>query len=180
MLRAAVTNKTEIGLKAKALMEAGKLVGDDIVTGIVAEAIKSPECTRGFLLDGFPRTVAQARMLDDILKKDKVAITKVVNLEIDDELLVKRITGRLIHKASGRSYNIYFNPPKVEGKDDITGEPLMHRSDDNEVSLRTRLNEFHSQTVPVLQHYGNKVTTINADQPMDVVSKQVFTALEEA
>lgn len=178
MLREAVKNKTEIGLKAKAVMEAGKLVGDDIVAGIVAEAIKSPTCTRGFILDGFPRTVNQAKILDELLAKQKVAINRIVNLEIDDELLVRRITGRLIHPASGRSYNIYFNPPKVEGKDDITGEPLVKRGDDNESSLRTRLGEFHAQTTPVLKYYGDKVSTINADQDMNVVTKQIRTALD--
>ena len=139
MLRDAVKNKTPIGIQAKAVMDAGKLVSDNIVAGIVAEAIKGEECTRGFILDGFPRTVNQAKILDELLKKDNVTITKVINLAIDDELLVKRITGRLIHRASGRSYNIYFNPPKVEGKDDITGEPLYKRDDDNADALRTRL-----------------------------------------
>ena len=139
MLREAVKNKTEIGLKAKSLMDSGKLVGDEIVAGIVAEAIKGPECERGFILDGFPRTVNQAKILDQLLAKDNVTISKVINLAIDDELLVKRITGRLIHRASGRSYNIYFNPPKVPGIDDETGEPLYKRDDDNEAALRTRL-----------------------------------------
>jgi adenylate kinase len=178
MLREAVKNKTEIGLKAKAVMEAGKLVSDDIVAGIVAEAIKSPTCEKGFILDGFPRTVNQAKILDELLAKQKVTITSVINLKIDDELLVKRITGRLIHRSSGRSYNIYFNPPKVEGKDDITGEPLFKRDDDNETSLRTRLGEFHNQTTPVLKYYGNKVHTINADNDMDAITAQIRDALE--
>lgn len=143
MLRDAVKNKTPVGLQAKAVMDAGKLVSDDIVAGIVAEAIKGEECNRGFILDGFPRTVNQAKILDGLLKKDNVTITKVINLAIDDELLVKRITGRLIHRASGRSYNIYFNPPKVEGKDDITGEPLYKRDDDNADALRTRLQGMY-------------------------------------
>ena len=170
MLREAIKNKTEIGMKAKVLMDAGKLVGDDVVAGIVAEAIKGPECKRGFILDGFPRTVNQAQILDRLLAKQNVSINKVINLEIDDELLVKRITGRLIHRSSGRSYNIYFNPPKVAGIDDITGEPLYKRDDDNESALRTRLGEFHAQTTPVLKHYQSKVLTINADDNMDKIT----------
>lgn len=177
MLRDAVKAGTEMGLKAKAIMDAGKLVGDDVVVGIIAEAIKSPECTKGFILDGFPRTVGQAKKLDELLAKDGKAIDKVVSLEIDDELLVKRVTGRLIHPASGRSYNIYFNPPKVTGKDDITGEPLIKRGDDTEEKLRTRLQEFHNQTTPVLEHYSKQVIHINADQPINTVTGIIRKAL---
>jgi len=177
MLRDAVKAGTEMGLKAKAIMDAGKLVGDDVVVGIISEAIKGPECTKGFILDGFPRTVGQAKMLDELLAKDGKAIDKVVNLEIDDELLVKRVTGRLVHPASGRSYNIYFNPPKVAGKDDLTGEPLIHRGDDTEDKLRTRLQEFHAKTTPVLDHYKKRVVTINADQPIDTVTNIIRKSL---
>ena len=139
MLRAAVKAGTEMGKKAKAVMDAGELVSDEIVSGIIGEAIEGPECAQGFILDGFPRTVPQARMLDRMLYRKGIQIDKVVNLAIDDEVLVKRITGRLIHSASGRSYNVFFNPPKVEGKDDITGEPLTKRGDDNEEALVKRL-----------------------------------------
>ena len=168
---------SEMGRKAKALMDAGKLVGDDVVVGIVAEAIKKPECAKGFILDGFPRTVPQAKMLDQILAADKVAIDKVINLSIDDDLLIRRITGRLIHAASGRSYNIWFNPPKVEGKDDLTGEPLYKRGDDTEDKLKARLEEFHSKTKPVLEYYKSKVAYINANDEMDNVTKKVREAL---
>jgi adenylate kinase len=177
MLREAVKNGTEMGLKAKSIMDAGKLVGDDVVAGIVAEAIKGPECAKGFILDGFPRTVNQAKILDSLLKKQNVGIDKVVNLHIDDELLVKRVTGRLVHPASGRTYNKFFNPPKVEGKDDVTGEPLVHRADDTEDKLRTRLNEFHSKTQPVLEYYKSKVENINADDDMDVITDKIRKAL---
>jgi adenylate kinase len=177
MLREAVKNGTEMGLKAKSIMDAGKLVGDDVVAGIVAEAIKGPECAKGFILDGFPRTVNQAKILDSLLKKQNVGIDKVVNLHIDDELLVKRVTGRLVHPASGRTYNKFFNPPKVEGKDDVTGEPLVHRADDTEDKLRTRLNEFHSKTQPVLEYYKSKVENINADDDMDVITDKIRRAL---
>ena len=157
MLREAVSSGSEMGRRAKAIMDAGKLVSDEVVTGIVGEAIKKPECANGFILDGFPRTVPQAKLLDDILKKDSVQVDRVINLEINDDLLVKRISGRLIHQASGRSYNIYFNPPKKPGVDDVTGEPLYKREDDNPEKLRVRLEEFHNKTTPVLEYYGSKV-----------------------
>ncbi len=167
-----------MGRKAKALMEAGKLVGDDVVVGIISDALKAPACAKGFILDGFPRTVPQAKMLDQLLTKQGASIDRVVNLTIDDDLLVKRITGRLLHSSSGRTYNVYFNPPKVEGKDDVTGEPLIKRSDDTEDKLRTRLSEYHSKTTPVLEHYKSKVATINADNEMDKVTKMIRDSLK--
>lgn len=157
MLREAVANRTEMGLKAKSIMDAGKLVGDDVVVGIIKEALKAPDCSRGFILDGFPRTVPQAQMLDALLSESGASIDRVVNLSIDDSILLKRVEGRLIHPASGRTYNIYFSPPKVEGKDDVTGEPLIKRPDDNAAKLKTRLDEFHSKTTPVLNYYRTKV-----------------------
>lgn len=177
MLREAVAAGTEMGKQAKALMNAGKLVGDDVVVGIVGDALKNPACAKGFILDGFPRTVPQAKMLDELLAKDKVAIDKVVNLKIDDELLIKRITGRLIHAASGRSYNIWFNPPKVEGKDDITGEALYKRGDDTEEKLGARLSEFHSKTKPVLDYYKAKVATIDANDEMSNITNKIRASL---
>lgn len=179
MLRDAVAAGTDMGKKAKSVMDAGKLVSDDIVAGIVSEAIQSPECRRGFILDGFPRTVNQAKILDTLLKGQNMTIDKVVNLEIDDELLIKRVTGRLIHPASGRAYNIYFNPPKVAGKDDVTGEDLIKRGDDTEEKLRTRLNEFHSKTSPVLNYYGSKVANINADDDMDKITEKIVNAISK-
>lgn len=178
MLREAVQAGTEMGVKAKAIMDAGKLVGDDVVAGIVAEAINGPACAKGFILDGFPRTVNQAKILDSLLKKQNVGIDKVINLHIDDELLIKRVTGRLIHPASGRAYNIFFNPPKVAGKDDITGEPLIHRGDDTEEKLRTRLQEFHNKTTPVLEYYNSKVANIKADDKMDNITENIRHALD--
>lgn len=179
MLREAVKAGTAMGRKAKAVMDAGKLVSDDIVGGIVAEAIQGPECAKGFILDGFPRTVNQAKILDDLLAKQGVAIDKVINLDIDDELLIKRVTGRLIHPGSGRAYNIYFNPPKEEGKDDLTGEPLVKRGDDTEEKLRVRLQEFHSKTTPVLEYYGDKVANINADDEMNTITAKIHAALDK-
>lgn len=177
MLREAVKQGTEMGKKAKAVMDAGKLVGDEIVAGIVAEAIQGKECSKGFILDGFPRTVNQAKILDQLLNEKNQSIDKVLNLSIDDELLIKRVTGRLIHPASGRTYNIYFNPPKEEGKDDVTGEPLIKRSDDTEEKLRVRLEEFHNKTQPVLDYYGSKVVNINADDEMSAITKKLIDSL---
>lgn len=179
MLRDAVKNGSEMGRKAKSIMDAGMLVGDDVVAGIVAEAIQGPACAKGFILDGFPRTVNQAKILDSLLKKQNVGIDKVINLHIDDELLVKRVTGRLIHPASGRTYNTFFSPPKVAGLDDVTGEPLIHRADDTEEKLRTRLSEFHSKTQPVLAYYGNKVAHINADDDVDNITNKIHKSLSE-
>ena len=178
MLREAVKAGTEMGLKAKAIMDAGKLVGDDVVAGIVAEAIQGEECSKGFILDGFPRTVAQAKILDELLTKQNVSVDKVINLSIDDELLIKRVTGRLIHAPSGRTYNTYFSPPKVEGIDDVTGEPLMKRGDDTAEKLKTRLTEFHEKTKPVLDYYGSKVSNIEADADMEVITQNIRSALD--
>lgn len=177
MLREAVAAGTPLGLKAKSIMEAGKLVDDDLVVGLIKENINTPACAKGFLLDGFPRNVKQAKMLDEVLAEQGEKIDNVVNFQVDDEVLVERITGRRIHKASGRSYHVKFNPPKVEGKDDITGEPLIQRPDDNENTLRTRLETFHEQTRPVLEHYGDRVASVDAMQDINKVFADIKKAM---
>jgi len=177
MLRAAVAAGSEMGKAAKAVMEAGKLVSDDIVIGIIRENLNTPSCSKGFILDGFPRTVGQAKELDDLLAKQGEKIDSVINFQVDDEVLVERITGRRVHPGSGRSYHVKFAPPKVEGKDDITGEPLVQRKDDNEEALRTRLTTFHDQTAPVLAHYKDVAKDINAMQPIDKVYAEITAAL---
>jgi len=177
MLRAAVAAGTEMGKKAKTLMDAGKLVGDDVVNGIVAEALNGDACKNGFILDGYPRTVPQAQFLDKSLAENGGRkITNLVQLEVPDKELKARILGRLIHKASGRSYHTKFNPPKVEGKDDVTGEPLIRRGDDNEESLTKRLDAFAKQTAPVVGHYEqtNKDAVFKLDgncKPAEVSAK---------
>lgn len=178
MLRAAVTAGTDLGKQAKDVMARGELVSDDLIIGLIKENMTRPDCLRGVLLDGFPRTMPQAEKLDQILSSDNQALTHVLNMEVDDSLLVDRICGRRIHKASGRSYHVKFNPPQVADVDDITGEPLIQRSDDNEAALVTRLAAFHAQTTPIVGYYSSKgiVHNIDAAQTMDSVWDQVLGA----
>ncbi|KAF5863123.1 adenylate kinase [Aspergillus alliaceus] len=154
MLRSQVAKKTELGKEAKKIMDQGGLVSDEIMVNMIkSELDNNTECKNGFILDGFPRTVAQAERLDDMLTTRQQKLQHAVELQIDDALLVARITGRLVHPASGRSYHKVFNPPKEEMKDDITGEPLIQRSDDNAETLKKRLGTYHAQTAPVVDYY---------------------------
>ncbi|KAI5927860.1 adenylate kinase-domain-containing protein [Camillea tinctor] len=154
MLRSQVAKKTPLGREAKKIMDAGGLVSDDIVIGMIKEELENNrECKGGFILDGFPRTVPQAESLDKMLADKNQKLQHAVELQIDDGLLVSRITGRLIHPASGRSYHSIFNPPKTPMTDDITGEPLIQRSDDNADALKKRLVTYHAQTAPVVGYY---------------------------
>ncbi|CCO32666.1 adenylate kinase [Rhizoctonia solani AG-1 IB] len=154
MLRDQVAKKTPLGVEAKKIMDAGGLVSDDIMVGMIKDQLQNnKDCKNGFILDGFPRTVPQAEKLDGMLAARKEKLDHVVELKIDDQLLVSRITGRLIHVASGRSYHKEFNPPKKPMTDDVTGEPLIQRSDDNAETLRKRLAAFHQQTGPVVDYY---------------------------
>ncbi|KAI0429030.1 adenylate kinase-domain-containing protein [Xylaria sp. FL1042] len=156
MLRSQVAKKTPLGREAKKIMDAGGLVSDDIVIGMIKEELAgNAECKGGFILDGFPRTVAQAESLDKMLAEKNQKLQHAVELQIDDALLVARITGRLVHPASGRSYHQIFNPPKEPMKDDLTGEPLIQRSDDNADALKKRLATYHVQTAPVVGYYKN-------------------------
>jgi adenylate kinase len=157
MLREQVAQKTPLGVAAKKIMDAGGLVSDDIMVGMIQDQLdNNKECKNGFVLDGFPRTVPQAQKLDGMLEARKEKLNSVVQLQIDDQLLISRITGRLIHPASGRTYHREFHPPKKSMVDDVTGEPLIQRSDDNVETLTKRLGSFHSQTGPVVDYYKAK------------------------
>ena len=194
MLRAAVSAQTEIGKKAQAVMKAGGLVSDEIVIGIIRDRIKEDDCQFGFILDGFPRTLEQAKALDSMLASEGACVTKVIELQVPDGVLEERICGRWIHKTSGRSYHIKFAPPKSmkldtygnpvpeSMKDDETGEPLMQRPDDTSSALVKRLQGYHGETVPILKHYAplGVVRQVNANQSMEGVWGEVLASLKRS
>lgn len=161
MLRAAVKAGTELGLAAKKVMDAGGLVSDDIIIGLVKERIAQPDCANGFLFDGFPRTIPQA----EAMKHAGVKLDVVLEIDVPDEAIIERMSGRLFHTASGRSYHVKFNPPKVAGKDDATGEPLVQRDDDKEETVRKRLAVYQSQTRPLVDYYSKWAATGDAQAP---------------
>lgn len=149
MLRAAAKAGTPVGLEAKRFMDAGQLVPDETIVGIVLERLGAPDCARGYLFDGFPRTIAQA----EAMKRAAVAIDVVLEIDVPDTEIIVRMSGRRVHLASGRTYHVKFNPPKVEGRDDATGEPLVQRADDAEETVRKRLEVYHAQTRPLVEYY---------------------------
>ena len=153
MLRAAFSEGTEIGMQANSIIDNGELVSDELVIGIVRDRIFSTECECGYMLDGFPRTLAQAEKLDQILSDRNQKIDVVFRLCVPDDMAIRRIAGRRFHITSGRSYNIEFNPPKIEGRDDITGEKLVQREDDKEEIVQSRLNTYHELTEPLVRYY---------------------------
>ncbi|MGB0663893.1 MAG: adenylate kinase [Pontibacterium sp.] len=161
MLRAAVKAGTPLGVKAKAVMDAGELVSDDIIIGLVKERIAEDDCANGFLFDGFPRTIPQA----DALKDAGVPIDAVVEIDVADEEIIKRMSGRRVHPGSGRTYHVVFNPPKEEGKDDVTGEELVQREDDKEDTVRLRLGVYHEQTEPLISYYKGWAETGSEGAP---------------
>ena len=180
MLRAAVKAETELGLAAKAVMDAGGLVSDDIIIGLVNERIAQPDCERGFLFDGFPRTIPQAQAMVDA----GVDLDHVLEIAVDDEEIVGRLSGRRVHPASGRVYHVEHNPPKEPGVDDATGEPLVQRDDDREETVRKRLAVYHEQTSPLVAFYrdmqGERAPAchrIEGVGSVEAIRDQVFEAL---
>jgi len=171
MLRDAVKTGTPLGKQAEGIMAAGQLVPDELVINLIQDNLKNPECERGVLLDGFPRTNVQAEKLDEMFAAHKMHIDRVVEFKVDEDVLVERVEGRRIHQASGRSYHVKFNPPKVEDIDDITGEPLMHRKDDTAEALHKRMASYHTQTAPILDYYRSRniLHSLNATAPISNV-----------
>ena len=182
MLRAAIKAGTELGTLAKSFMDSGKLVTDEIIIGLVKERILEDDCKNGFLLDGFPRTVPQA----DALKEAGVAIDAVIEIDVADSVIVERMSGRRAHLASGRTYHVVFNPPKVEGKDDETGEDLVQRDDDKAEVVLDRLRIYHEQTAPLVKYYKGvavsdssvKYITIDGTQKIDALEKEILEKLK--
>ncbi|PKG37253.1 adenylate kinase [Psychromonas sp. Urea-02u-13] len=180
MLRAAAKAGTELGLKAKELMDAGQLVSDELIIGLVKERIALEDCAKGFLLDGFPRTIPQA----DAMKDAGVIVDFVLEFDVPDEEIVKRMAGRRVHSGSGRTYHIVYNPPKVEGKDDVTGDALTIRPDDEESTVRKRLDIYHTQTEPLVAYYKNEAEQGNGahhkfdgTKAVDVISAELAVIL---
>lgn len=184
IFRAAVSNQTELGKKVKGIMDAGQLVPDELVCSLVAERLEQPDCQNGFLLDGFPRTVAQATALSKL-----TVIDSVIDIDVPDDVIIKRLTGRRIHPGSGRVYHVDLQPPKVAGVDDETGEPLIHRDDDTEETVRKRLQIYHEQTEPLRGFYKNyqsvageaapRYIEIDGNQPVDSINQQIASLLDE-
>lgn len=173
MLRAAIKAGTELGKQAKEVMDAGQLVSDELIIGLVKERIAQDDCVNGFLLDGFPRTIPQA----DAMKANGIVVDNVIEFDVPDEVIVERMGGRRVHSGSGRVYHIVYNPPKVEGKDDETGEDLSIRPDDEEATVRKRLGIYHDQTKPLVDYYqgeaqaGNcQYLTLDGTKPVEEVS----------
>ena len=184
MLRAAVKAGTPLGLAAKKVMDRGELVSDDIIIGLVKERIRKPDAANGFLFDGFPRTIPQA----DAVKSSEVHLEHVVEIAVPDEAIVERMSGRRSHPPSGRTYHVKYNPPKVAGKDDVTGEPLVQREDDKEETVKKRLAVYHEQTEPLVSYYAEWASSGDAHAPalhridgvgsVEQVRDRIFKALE--
>ena len=181
MLRAGCSSGSVIGLELKTVMDAGNLVSDEIVVGIVEERIFKNDCAAGYMLDGFPRNKVQAKKLDAMLAGKNQQIDIVLRLLVDDEVVVRRIAGRRFHVESGRSYNVEFNPPEIAGIDDLTGEPLTQRADDNEKVVQSRLNIYREQTEPLVKYYEEKgvLVSIEGIGTPDEIFAKIKTALNQ-
>ena len=180
MLRAAINAGTQLGVSAKRVIDVGKLVSDELIIGLVKERITQADCAGGFLLDGFPRTIPQA----DAMKDADIKVDHVIEFDVNDEVIVERMSGRRVHPGSGRVYHLRYNPPKVEGKDDETGEELAIRPDDQEQTVRKRLGIYHNQTKPLVDYYTELASTgdcayhkLDGSQAVEAVSHQLETLL---
>ena len=184
MLRAAIRSGSELGAGAKVLMDAGRLVPDEIIVGLVEERITAGDCANGFLLDGFPRTIPQAV----VMRERGVSIDAVVEITVSDDHIIERMGGRRVHPGSGRTYHVRFNPPVADGLDDVTGEPLVQREDDRESTVRRRLEVYHRQTEPIIEYYrawemdeprsAPRVSQVDGLGTLDEVRERVFEALD--
>jgi adenylate kinase len=161
MLRGAIKAGTPLGLAAKKVMDSGALVSDDIIVGLVRDRLKAPDCAQGYLFDGFPRTIPQA----DAMKDADVGLDYVLEIDVPDAAIVERMSGRRVHLASGRTYHLTYNPPKVAGQDDVTGEPLIQRDDDREETVKKRLDVYHAQTKPLVEYYARWAASGNGRAP---------------
>jgi adenylate kinase len=186
MLRAAIKARTPLGLAAKEVMDRGQLVSDDIVIELVRQRLQAPDCESGFLFDGFPRTIAQA----DAMRSARVPLDYVLEIDVPDEEIIVRMSGRRVHLASGRTYHVRFNPPQVEGRDDVTGEPLIQRDDDKEATVRKRLEVYKAQTRPLIEYYQKWAATGDGNAPrllkvsgtgsVEQIRDRALAALEKA
>lgn len=179
ILRAAIKEGTTMGLKAKKFMDEGKLVPDSTIIGIIKDRLSQEDCKKGFILDGFPRTLAQAEALEVLMKDMGIALDKVISLNVPDELIVGRVTGRKVCPACGASFHVKFNPPKVAGKCDYCGTELITRKDDNAETVTKRLTEYHSQTAPLFDFYKsrNLLVDIDGTKEVDVITQEIFAIL---
>jgi len=184
MLRAAINSGSALGKEAKGYMDRGELVPDPLVIQLVAARVQEPDCAKGFIFDGFPRNISQA----DALRAANVDLDVVIDFQVPDEEILRRMSGRRVHPGSGRSYHVDFNPPKVPGIDDVTGEPLVQRADDNELTVKKRIETYHEQTEPLVQYYldwaksgearAPRYVAINGLGPVEAVRDKIFAALD--
>jgi adenylate kinase len=184
MLRAAINSGSQLGRDAKGYMDRGELVPDPLVIQLVKERVKQPDAAKGFIIDGFPRNLAQA----EALRHAGVDVDYVIDFQVPDDEILRRMSGRRVHPGSGRSYHIDFNPPKVAGHDDVTGEPLVQRADDNEATVKKRIETYHEQTAPLVKYYldlagsgeagAPRYIAINGQGPLEEIREKIFKALE--
>lgn len=180
MLREAVRAGTPLGQQAKAVMDAGQLVSDDLILQLVTDRLARPDCSAGYLFDGFPRTIAQA----EALLSHEITIDAVAEIQVPDEKIVRRMSGRRVHPGSGRTYHVVYNPPRVEGRDDVTGEELVIRKDDEEATVRARLEVYHRQTAPLVEFYQaqaragrTRYLAVDGNRDVDVVAGDILSQL---